>query len=65
MLVPERFALAHNIASTLELWSAWSVYLLSHGIAAAGGVSFRRIFLQIALPLIFVAWTLAAIMAVL
>ncbi len=58
-------AVLHNIASTLEVFSAWSVYLLAHGVAAAGGLPFRKVFLSLALPLIFAAWLLAALIAVL
>jgi hypothetical protein len=66
VLVPATFnSVLHNIASTIELFSAWSVLLLSHGVAAASGLAFRRVFLALALPLILVAWVLAALAAVL
>jgi hypothetical protein len=61
VLIPARISpLLHNIASTMEFFSAWSVYLLLEGIAAAAGVSFRRAFLWLALPLIAFAWIVAA-----
>ena len=61
LIIPATFSsLLHNIASTIELFSAWSVILLSHGVAAASGLSFWRIFLAIAVPLILCAWALVA-----
>jgi len=66
LIIPATFSAAlHNIASTIELFSAWSVVLLSHGVAAASGLSFWRIFLAISVPLILFAWTLAALAAML
>jgi hypothetical protein len=66
VLIPARISpLLHNIASTLEFFSAWSVYLLSEGIAAAAGISFRRVFLTLALPLLGFSWIFAAIASML
>lgn len=65
LLVPARFGAAHSVASTIELFSAWSVVLLSHGIAAASGLSFWRVFLALAVPLILFAWILAFLAAML
>ncbi|GEM_PF-6523019 len=66
ILVPASFSrVLHNIASTMEFFSMWSVYLLMEGIAAAAGVSFRRTFLWLALPLIVFAWIVAAVLSML
>ena len=66
ILIPARISpLLHNIASTMEFFSAWSVYLLSEGIAAAAGLSFRRVFLSLALPLLGFCWIVAAVVTML
>jgi hypothetical protein len=66
MLIPAGISpLLHNIASTMEFFSAWSVYLLSEGIAAAAGLSFRRVFLSLALPLLGFCWIVAAVVTML
>jgi hypothetical protein len=66
ILIPARWSpVLHNILSTMEFFSMWSVYLLMEGIAAAAGVSFRRTFVWLALPLIVFAWILAACLAML
>jgi hypothetical protein len=65
VLIPASWSpVLHNIASTMEFFSMWSVYLLMEGIAAAAGVSFRRTFVWLALPLIIFAWIVAAVLAV-
>jgi hypothetical protein len=66
VLIPARISpLLHNIASTLEFFSAWSVYLLCEGIAAAAGTSFRRVFLWLAFPLLAFVWIVAAVFSML
>lgn len=66
VLIPARVSpLLHNLGSTLEFFSAWSVYLLSEGIAAAAGIGVRRVFLALALPLLVLAWLIAAAAAML
>jgi hypothetical protein len=66
VLIPARISpLLHNILSTVEFFSAWSVYLLLEGIAAAAGVGFRRAFLWLALPLIAFTWIVAAVLSML
>jgi hypothetical protein len=66
VLIPARISpLLHNIASTVEFFSSWSVYLLLEGIGAAAGVSFRRAFFWLALPLILFAWIVAAVLSML
>ena len=66
VLIPASFSrVAHNLAATLEFFSAWSVYLLSEGIAAATGMGLRRALLVLALPLLILAWLIAGAAAML
>jgi hypothetical protein len=66
LLIPAKLSgVLHNIASTIELFSAWSIVLLSHGVATASGLSFWRVFLALAVPLILFAWALALLAAML
>ncbi len=62
VLIPARVSpLLHNVASTMEFFSAWSLYLLCEGIAAATKASFRRVFFWLALPLLGFVWIVAAV----